>query len=111
MSATGWRASPRTPTSASISSDGAPCLTACGRTYRPDGRCEGRGMTITRRTVLAGGLALGAFPAFAQATPPTIDLRDPRLHRILDPAAPIETIASGIQWAEGPVWIRQGGYL
>ena len=68
-------------------------------------------MTITRRTVLAGGLALGAFPAFAQATPPTIDLRDPRLHRILDPAAPIETIASGIQWAEGPVWIRQGGYL
>ncbi|KIU01693.1 SMP-30/gluconolactonase/LRE family protein, partial [Staphylococcus aureus] len=36
---------------------------------------------------------------------------DPALDAMIDPASPIEVIATGYQWAEGPVWVRQGGYL
>ncbi|MGN6374898.1 MAG: SMP-30/gluconolactonase/LRE family protein [Sphingomonas sp.] len=64
-------------------------------------------MTPDRRTVLAGGAALLAWPALARAAEtPRIRLMDKRLTRIVDPDAPIETIASAIQWAEGPVWVK-----
>lgn len=68
---------------------------------------------VGRRTVLGAGLALTAAPLLAQAAPvvPRIRRLAPGLDRILDPAAPIETIATGIQWAEGPVWSRKGDYL
>jgi gluconolactonase len=36
---------------------------------------------------------------------------DPRLDELLDPEAPIEVLASGFLWAEGPVWVKEGGYL
>jgi gluconolactonase len=50
---------------------------------------------------------------------------DPKLHELIAPGTPIEKLASGFDWSEGPVWIkpgrapvssgplalRQGGYL
>ena len=36
---------------------------------------------------------------------------DPRLDKILAADAKIEVIGSGFEWAEGPVWIKDGGYL
>lgn len=36
---------------------------------------------------------------------------DPRLDALLDQNARIEVLASGFEWAEGPVWIKDGGYL
>ena len=63
-------------------------------------------MLIARRTVLAGGLAILASPALAAAARPTIRRLGTGLDRIVDPGAAIETIATGIQWAEGPVWLR-----
>jgi gluconolactonase len=36
---------------------------------------------------------------------------DPRLDRVLPKDARIEVLASGFAWAEGPVWIKDGGYL
>ncbi|HET9429323.1 MAG TPA: SMP-30/gluconolactonase/LRE family protein, partial [Allosphingosinicella sp.] len=30
---------------------------------------------------------------------------------MIDPQAPIETLAGGFIWAEGPVWIDEGRYL
>lgn len=41
----------------------------------------------------------------------SIEVRDPRLLALLDPAAPIEVIATGFEWAEGPVWDRAQGAL
>uniref|UniRef100_UPI0035C9E489 SMP-30/gluconolactonase/LRE family protein n=1 Tax=uncultured Sphingomonas sp. TaxID=158754 RepID=UPI0035C9E489 len=68
-----------------------------------------------RRAVLGAGLGALAAPAFAAVAPPTrprIKRLSPKLDRILDWRTPIETIATGIQWAEGPVWVpREGGYL
>ena len=34
----------------------------------------------------------------------------PALDRLIDPEAPIELLAEGFTWAEGPVWV-EGGYL
>ena len=68
---------------------------------------------VTRRSVLAGGSALlltGARVS-AAAAPAAITRFDPELDALIDVAAPIEPIATGYRWTEGPVWITQGGYL
>jgi gluconolactonase len=68
--------------------------------------------TIDRRTLLASGAALLATPALAAEIAPAIRRLSPKLDRIVAPDAPIEVIATGIKWAEGPVWVpRDGGYL
>ncbi|WP_375270632.1 SMP-30/gluconolactonase/LRE family protein [Sphingomonas sp.] len=71
--------------------------------------------TVTRRSVLAGGSALllasGRASAAAAVAPAGITRFDPELDQVIDVAAPIETIATGYRWTEGPVWIVQGGYL
>ena len=36
---------------------------------------------------------------------------DPRLDRLLASDAKLEVIASGFAWSEGPVWVKDGGYL
>ena len=60
---------------------------------------------------------LGANLAFAQtAVParPTLGriLRDaPQLDTLIPADAHIEVLGSGMAWSEGPVWVRDGGYL
>ncbi len=70
-------------------------------------------MTLDRRTVLGAGLAALAAPAFGAGGPaPAVITRfSPAFDRMVAPDAMIGTIASGIRWAEGPVWVEQGGYL
>lgn len=68
-------------------------------------------IVFDRRAFLASGVALLAAPAFAQAVAPTVRRVSPKLDRIIAPDAKVEVIATGIKWAEGPVWVRQGGYL
>jgi gluconolactonase len=41
----------------------------------------------------------------------SIERLDPALDALVDPDAPIERLATGFQWAEGPVWRSAGGYL
>jgi gluconolactonase len=41
----------------------------------------------------------------------TIERLDDRLDRILPRDARIERLAEGFDWSEGPVWVRDGGYL
>lgn len=36
---------------------------------------------------------------------------DPGLDRVLPPDARIEVLATGFAWSEGPVWVKDGGYL
>ncbi len=36
---------------------------------------------------------------------------DPRLDALIPRDARIEVLASGFEWTEGPVWIKDGGYL
>jgi gluconolactonase len=70
------------------------------------------GMTHSRRSVLAASLALFAAPASAwAATTPRIRRLSPKLDALIAPGTQPEVIATGIQWAEGPLWVPRGGYL
>ncbi len=40
-----------------------------------------------------------------------IERLDPRLDALMDPAAPIEVLAEGFDWSEGPVWLAEPGYV
>jgi gluconolactonase len=58
----------------------------------------------------SGPAALGGEP---QAYPSIgrIERADPRLDALVPPGAVLEKLAEGLDWSEGPVWIRDGGYL
>lgn len=71
-------------------------------------------MKISRRAVMAGMATLPFVPGLAQAGTLTlgkITRFDPALDKILDVKAPIHQLASGYKWSEGPVWVKDGGYL
>ena len=69
--------------------------------------------TSTRPAALPGsGSPLPAsVHAVSGQTVGSIEVRDQRLHALLDPAAPIEVLGTGFDWAEGPVWDRAQGAL
>lgn len=67
-----------------------------------------------RRSVLAGGLALIATRIDAKApiaTIPRLRRMAAALDRIVAPGTQPDVIATGIRWAEGPVWVDAGQYL
>jgi len=68
---------------------------------------------LSRRAVLA---ASAAVPVSAWAAPlpgsyGTIRRMSTALDALIAPEALIEQIAWGCQWSEGPVWVKDGGYL
>ncbi len=67
----------------------------------------------TRRAVMAGCAALPLAASRALAAPPYARLRrlDPALDALIAPDVGIEQIGSGFSWTEGPVWVKQGGFL
>lgn len=65
------------------------------------------------RIMLLWIIALAAFGQPPRTYPVlgSIVREDPGLDALLAPDARIEVLASGFEWAEGPVWDRRGGYL
>lgn len=52
--------------------------------------------------------------SMAQKSYPTmgkIVYEDPSFEKLLSKDAKIEVLASGFEWSEGPVWVKDGGYL
>ena len=65
-----------------------------------------------RRTVMLGALALAALPGRVEAaTVARIDRLSPAFDRMVALDARISVVATGIRWAEGPVWVEAGRYL
>ena len=72
---------------------------------------------IARRTFLAtlaaapiaGCVSVRQTPSYPHIG--GIQRLDPRLDVIVDADAPVEQLATGYTWAEGPVWVRDGGFL
>lgn len=63
-------------------------------------------------TVVAGGSdCLWAEETSASAAVGTIERLDPRFDQLVPRDATLEKLADGFMWTEGPVWIREGGYL
>ena len=72
-----------------------------------------------RPSILAAAVILFAAPragALAQlhpapTRPPAIVSLDPRYDRLVPAGTRLEKIVDGHGWTEGPVWVREGGYL
>ncbi|GAA0302772.1 SMP-30/gluconolactonase/LRE family protein [Sphingomonas oligophenolica] len=71
------------------------------------GLSAGNVSTISRRgfIVMAGAFAASSGWAASPPAPATIRILSPKGAAIIDPNAVVETIADGIAWAEGPVWV------
>ncbi len=41
----------------------------------------------------------------------TIERKDPRFDKLIAPGAVLEKLVDGHDWTEGPVWVKEGGYL
>ncbi|MEO6686838.1 MAG: SMP-30/gluconolactonase/LRE family protein [Dyadobacter sp.] len=57
---------------------------------------------------------VSSVSVFAQKTYPTLGkiiVNDPKLEKLLPKNAKLEVIATGFVWCEGPVWVKDGGYL
>jgi gluconolactonase len=76
-----------------------------------------------KRTAFLLGLAVPAL-ALGLSGPPTrgagnhhyptmgtIERKDPAFDRLIAPGAVLEQLAGGFDWIEGPVWVKDGGYL
>jgi gluconolactonase len=82
-------------------------------------------MTTTRRSILttaAAALAGATLPRFARAqnipfTPnarypdPAVQILDPSFAKYRIYSSTVEQVATGMRWAEGPVYFPDGGYL
>jgi len=56
--------------------------------------------------------ALAALPLTAQpARVGSVTRLDPALDKLIPAGAAIEKLSGNLQFAEGPVWMRNGGYL
>ncbi|MBV9930078.1 MAG: SMP-30/gluconolactonase/LRE family protein, partial [Alphaproteobacteria bacterium] len=60
------------------------------------------------RSLLAGLALAWAAPA---PVAPSVEPYSPAFNRLVPKGTPVEIVADGFQWAEGPVWVAGGGYL
>jgi gluconolactonase len=71
------------------------------------GWLTGIGLAMTTMLVMLSGQG-------ANVTPQTLGKlvrEDPRFDALVAPDAQIEVLGSGFEWSEGPLWIKNGGYL
>jgi gluconolactonase len=60
-------------------------------------------------SLVAGLAAVAADPK--PAPPRAVERKDPKFDDLVAPDAKIEELAAGFRWTEGPVWVKDGGYL
>jgi gluconolactonase len=65
---------------------------------------------IAAAVVMPAPCATAAEPT-SYPTVGHITVYDPAFNDVVDAEAPIEKIADGISWAEGPAWMKEGAYL
>src|SRR5262249_413694 len=71
-------------------------------------------LPIAATAVAASTAARLAQPQGAPVKLPTLGQlvrEDPRFDALVAPDATIEVLGSGFEWSEGPIWIKNGGYL
>jgi len=70
---------------------------------------------MTLRMLLSGAAVCWAAASSVCGAPPgtlgEIERLDAAFDQLVAPAAKIEVLGQGFTWTEGPVWIRDGGYL
>jgi gluconolactonase len=66
-------------------------------------------LMATAAAMVPAGETMVAQNSFPK--PPGIERLDPALDQLVAPDAVIEVLAGGYDWTEGPVWVKDGGYL
>jgi gluconolactonase len=68
---------------------------------------------MSRRAVLAAGVALSVPAGAAPLSGSYGSVRrlSSEIDELIAPDATIDQVAYGYQWSEGPVWVKNGGYL
>jgi gluconolactonase len=64
--------------------------------------------------LLLASLAACSCPGGMSTSYPSIgsiEVKDPRFNELIAPGAKMEVLAGGFDWTEGPLWIKDGGYL
>ena len=56
--------------------------------------------------VSSSTMAQKIYPSFGE-----VIIEDPAMQNLISADAKVEVLASGFKWSEGPLWIRDGGYL
>jgi gluconolactonase len=74
------------------------------------------GMIAVLGVTVVGGNMIVGMALQTQGTsnfpkPPGIERLDPALDKLIAPDATIEVLAGGYTWSEGPIWVKDGGYL
>jgi gluconolactonase len=68
----------------------------------------------SRLTAALAAVAFALIVVVAQDKPATLggfDRKDPKFDELIPKDAKIEVLAGGFKWTEGPVWVKDGGYL
>ncbi len=68
-------------------------------------------VTACQSTTRSSTPAPAMSPANSYPAIGDIERLDPRLDTLIAPGTPIEKLAEGFDWAEGPVWVKDGNYL
>jgi gluconolactonase len=66
---------------------------------------------IVSTLILIAGCSCPSGGGGMHQTLGTILRKDPRLDQLIPPGAQMEVLAGGFEWTEGPLWIKDGGYL
>ena len=61
--------------------------------------------------VLIAGCSCPSGGGGTHKTLGSIIRKDPRFDKLIPPGAEMEVLAGGFEWTEGPLWIKEGGYL
>jgi len=61
--------------------------------------------------ILVAGCSCPSSGGGMHKTLGTIIRKDPRIDQLIPPGAQMEVLAGGFEWTEGPLWIKDGGYL
>jgi gluconolactonase len=69
------------------------------------------GVLALRKSLYGTLIILVSAAVWLQGQTGDIVRLDPKLDEIVAPDAKVEKVAGGFAFAEGPVWVRQGGYL
>jgi gluconolactonase len=68
-------------------------------------------MKLSFAAMLLTGVLAAQTPAPVLPILGQVVRNDPRLDRLIPKDVKIEVLGSGFAWVEGPVWVRDGGYL
>ncbi len=74
-------------------------------------RCRSGKLAVMKMTISLLFVLVVSAAGTTSESIGTVERLDPKFDQLVPKAATLEKLAQGFEWTEGPVWIRQGGFL